>query len=52
MPGFNYGGYGDGTGWSSESGGPAPGGGMHGNSGGQRGDNANSSTPISKFFRN
>ena len=29
MPGFNYGGYGDGTGWSSESGGPAPGIGMH-----------------------
>ncbi len=48
MPGFNYGGYGDGTGWSSESGGPAPGGGMHGNSGGQRGDNANSSNSVSQ----
>ncbi|RCY40905.1 pore-forming bacteriocin colicin R, partial [Escherichia coli] len=46
--GFNYGGYGDGTGWSSESGGPAPGGGMHGNSGGQRGDNANSSNSVSQ----
>lgn len=34
MPGFNYGGHGDGTGWSSERGdGPAPGGGSHGNSG-------------------
>lgn len=48
MPGFNYGGYGDGTGWSSESGGPAPGGGMYGNSGGQRGDNANSSNSVSQ----
>ncbi|MGS3798461.1 pore-forming bacteriocin colicin R [Escherichia coli] len=48
MPGFNYGGYGDGTGWSSESGAPAPGGGMHGNSGGQRGDNANSSNSVSQ----
>ncbi|MDI1107770.1 pore-forming bacteriocin colicin R [Escherichia coli] len=48
MSGFNYGGYGDGTGWSSESGGPAPGGGMHGNSGGQRGDNANSSNSVSQ----
>lgn len=48
MPGFNYGGYGDGTGWSSESGGPAPGGGMHGNRGGQRGDNANSSNSVSQ----
>lgn len=48
MPGFNYGGYGDGTGWSSESGGPAPGGGMHGNSGGQRGDDANSSNSVSQ----
>ncbi|EPZ6964521.1 pore-forming bacteriocin colicin R [Escherichia coli] len=48
MPGFNYGGYGDGTGWSSESGGPALGGGMHGNSGGQRGDNANSSNSVSQ----
>lgn len=33
MPGFNYGGYGDGTGWSSESGGTVPGGGSTGNSG-------------------
>lgn len=33
MPGFNYGGHGDGTGWSSESGGTAPGGGSTGNAG-------------------
>lgn len=43
MPGFNYGGKGDGTGWSSERGsGPEPGGGSHGNSGGHdRGDSSN-----------
>lgn len=33
MAGFNYGGQGDGTGWSSEKGGPAPGGGSTGNAG-------------------
>lgn len=33
MPGFNYGGFGDGTGWSSESGGTVPGGGSTGNAG-------------------
>ena len=33
MPGFNYGGYGDGTGWSSESGGSSQAVGMQGNKG-------------------
>jgi hypothetical protein len=34
MPGFSYGGQGDGTNWSSERGtGPEPGGGSTGNSG-------------------
>ena len=33
MAGFNYGGQGDGTGWSSERGSPAPGGGSTGNAG-------------------
>ncbi|HAU2961131.1 TPA: hypothetical protein JC757_005084 [Salmonella enterica subsp. diarizonae] len=36
MPGFNYGGHGDGTSWSSERGdGPKPGGGSHGRGGGK-----------------
>lgn len=48
MPGFNYGGHGDGTGWSSESGGPAPGGGMQGNGGGQSGNNASGSNSVSQ----
>lgn len=48
MPGFNYGGQGDGTGWSSESGSPAPGGGMQGNSGGQSGNNASGSNSVSQ----
>jgi len=42
MPGFNYGGKGDGTGWSSESGGTEPGGGGKGNAG-DRDNNNNSS---------
>jgi hypothetical protein len=43
MPGFNYGGKGDGTSWSSESGsGPEPGGGSHGN-GGNTSHNGNGS---------
>ncbi|MDN4977657.1 colicin-like pore-forming protein [Enterobacter hormaechei] len=33
MPGFNYGGYGDGTSWSSERGSTPPGGGSTGNAG-------------------
>lgn len=37
MPGFNYGGYGDGTPWSSERGEPAPGGGSTGNAGNRDG---------------
>lgn len=43
MPGFNYGGYGDGTGWSSESGGPAPGGGSTGNAGNHDGGGSTNS---------
>lgn len=44
MPGFNYGGFGDGSGWSSESGGgPAPGGGSNGH-GGDRDNNGSSAS--------
>lgn len=43
MPGFNYGGHGDGVGWSSERGdGPKPGGGSHGNSGSHDGNHGSS----------
>ncbi|EFG8320749.1 TPA: hypothetical protein OQQ84_003833 [Shigella boydii] len=49
MPGFNYGGHGDGTGWSSERGdGPAPGGGMQGNGGGHSGNNDSGSNSVSQ----
>lgn len=44
MPGFSYGGYGDGTNWSSERGsGPAPGGGSTGNAGNHEGSGSQSS---------
>lgn len=48
MGGFNYGGYGDGTDWSSERGdGPTPGGGSQGNVGdGNQGNGNNSSTAM------
>ncbi|NIY48164.1 hypothetical protein [Cedecea colo] len=47
MPGFNYGGKGDGTSWSSERGsGPAPGGGSTGNSG-NRDPGGNTGAPQS-----
>ncbi|MDQ1214822.1 hypothetical protein [Pantoea anthophila] len=49
MPGFNYGGKGDGTSWSSERGGPAPGGGSTGNAGNR--DNSGSSG-VSKSSNN
>ncbi|ELK2379634.1 hypothetical protein RU030_004485 [Salmonella enterica] len=43
MPGFNYGGHGDGTSWSSERGdGPKPGGGSHGRGGGKNRDRGRS----------
>jgi len=45
MPGFSYGGYGDGTNWSSERGsGPAPGGGSTGNAGNRGGGSSQSSS--------
>ncbi|WP_159869277.1 MULTISPECIES: colicin-like pore-forming protein [unclassified Raoultella] len=44
MPGFNYGGYGDGTGWSSESGGTTPGGGSTGNTGNHDGGGSTNSS--------
>jgi len=49
MPGFNYGGKGDGTSWSSERGGPAPGGGSTGNAGNR--DNS-ASAGVSKGSKN
>lgn len=46
MPGFSYGGKGDGTSWSSERGtGPAPGGGSTGNSGNHDNNTSKGSTP-------
>jgi hypothetical protein len=50
MPGFNYGGYGDGTNWSSERGSVPPGGGASGNSG-NRGSSSNSSTGSNSMQR-
>lgn len=44
MPGFNYGGQGDGTGWSSESGSTTPGGGDNGHSGNNNGGGGSSSS--------
>lgn len=47
MPGFSYGGVGDGTNWSSERGsGPAPGGGSTGNSGNRDNGGSVSQTPA------
>lgn len=43
MPGFNYGGYGDGTNWSSEKGSVPPGGGSTGNAGNRDGGSNNAS---------
>jgi len=49
MPGFNYGGYGDGTGWSSESGGgTTPGGGSNGNSGNNSSGGSGTANPQQK----
>lgn len=42
MPGFNYGGYGDGTSWSKERGSTPPGGGSTGNSGNRDNGGSNS----------
>jgi hypothetical protein len=47
MPGFSYGGFGDGTNWSSERGsGPEPGGGSRGNAGGS--SSGKKSSPAQK----